>query len=335
MSNLFSTENYQFLKSKKSLQNILFTLIITVYSINAETLNKTLAVVNGEPILQSEYDKLANPIFENYKNIVEEVDKTGKKVDLKKEILQQMINDRLVLQQAKKNKITVTKKEIEDGVKEIKSRFKKEEEFKKELLTQGITIKEFEDRIKDQIMMIKLIDREIKSKVAIPTDQEIEKFYNENKEKMVEPERVRVKHILITVDEKDPKKSDAKTLVKIKEVEKKLKAGGDFNELAKEYSDDTGSKERGGDLGYIMKGDTVPEFEKIAFSLDIGKLSEIFKTKFGYHILIVTEKKIAVKKTLEEVREYLKSFLYQQNMEEEYTKWIKSVREKADIKINE
>ena len=141
---------------------------------------------------------------------------------------------------------------------------------------------------------------------------DIQRYYNEHQQQFQVPEQVRVRHILIKV----PAKADAKTVAaaqaKAQDILKQLLNGANFADLAKKYSDDPGSKEQGGELGFIQHGATVPEFDKAAFSLQPGQLSGIIRTQFGFHILQVEEKQPAHEKSVDEVHNLILANLTQQ-----------------------
>jgi peptidyl-prolyl cis-trans isomerase D len=134
------------------------------------------------------------------------------------------------------------------------------------------------------------------------TDQEITQYYQAHQKDYQVPDEVKVRHILIQVPPNADAKTDAAAKQKAEDVLKQLKAGGNFAELAKKYSDDPGSKDQDGELGMIQRGVTVPAFENVAFSLRPGQLSDVVKTQFGYHIIQVEAKDTAHLKPLEEVK---------------------------------
>lgn len=136
------------------------------------------------------------------------------------------------------------------------------------------------------------------------SDTDLRKAYNENMDSYRQPERVQVRHILVKTQGK-PKEEVPKLKGKADDLLKQLKAGGKFDELAKKNSEDTGSAEKGGELGFIVRGQTVPNFEKAAFSLQPGQLSDVIETEYGYHILQVEKKEDAHTQTFEEVRPQL------------------------------
>jgi peptidyl-prolyl cis-trans isomerase D len=136
------------------------------------------------------------------------------------------------------------------------------------------------------------------------TDSELQRAYREGMDSYRQPERVQVRHILIKTQGK-PKEDVPKLKAKAEDILKQLQHGANFADLAKKNSEDTGSAEKGGELGYIVRGQTVPNFEKAAFSLKPGELSPLVETEYGYHILQVENKQEAHTQTFEEVKPQL------------------------------
>jgi peptidyl-prolyl cis-trans isomerase D len=146
-----------------------------------------------------------------------------------------------------------------------------------------------------------LIDTEaMRAKVVVPP-ADVERAYNDNIDQYSTPEQVRASHILFKTEGKD----DAAVKAKAQDILKQAKAGADFGELAKKYSEDEGSAKNGGDLDYFTRGKMVPEFETAAFTLQPGQISELVKSPFGYHIIKVTDKKAGTRRTLADMRQQL------------------------------
>jgi peptidyl-prolyl cis-trans isomerase C len=240
----------------------------------------------------------------------------------------------------------------------VKKRFPSETEFQGELKKENLTAAQFEKRIEDQLMVMKLIEQDIKAKTPQPTDEEIKNTYEQIQAKMngknlgldkkdedemaslakllsrATAEQVQARHILIAVDKNASLEEKSAALKKIKNIQAELKGGADFGELAQKYSDDPGSKNRGGDLGYFSKGDMVPEFEKVAFALNVGQVSDPVLTDFGYHLIKVEAKRAGKKLSYDDVKNDLREFLYQKAAQKRYESWMKELRAKASIKIN-
>lgn len=324
-------------------------LLLSGSFLSAKVVNKTVATVNNEIVTLEDFQKKVSPLIEQYQRVYKGADAAEKMKALKKELLNQMVDEKLLRQEAKRQNIVATKQDIEKGIGEVKKRFSPDndyKDYKDELARQGYTEKTFEKDIKEQLMVMKLIEREVKEKVGPPTEEEIKKYYEERKDEMKQPEQVKARHILIKVDEKDDLKVQSAALKRIQEVQEKIKKGEDFAALAKEYSEDPGSKETGGDLGFFSKETMVTEFSKVAFSLKPGEVSEVIKTAFGYHLIKVEAQKPAKELTLEDevpvgedknikVKDYLQNIVYQEKVEKKFAEWMKDLKAKANITLYE
>jgi parvulin-like peptidyl-prolyl isomerase len=337
----------------------------------AKVLDDTVAVVNGQPILLSEYKKNLDSVVEQYKkNLPDIVEDTTAVKQLRQKVLDQMIDDELMAQKA--SDVKVTEREIDNGVVEIKDRFKRDEAgkavpdekaeaaFTEELQQEGLSLTAFRERLKKQIRVRKWIDDQIRPSVKPPTDGET-KTYFEKMIKLVDgdtstlaglspmetqqmtvltqrlkeasAERVRARHILIKVSPNATMVEKSQALKRIKEIHDQLKKGADFAALARDKSEDPATAKHGGDLGFFLKGWMVPEFEKAAFSLGVGELSDIVETQFGYHVIRVEEKRAAQKPSFEEVKEQLQQALFAMNVQKALEKKVGELRAKATIKI--
>lgn len=144
------------------------------------------------------------------------------------------------------------------------------------------------------------------------TDAEVQQYYNQHQKDYQVDDQVKVRHILIKVDPGADAKADAAAKQKAEDILKQIRNGGNFADLAKKNSDDPGSKDTGGELGFIKHGVTVPEFDKAAFALQPGQTSDLVKTKFGYHIIQSEEKQTAHTRSLDEVKPTIVAVLTRQ-----------------------
>lgn len=258
-----------------------------------EVLDRIVAVVGNQIILESEL-KAQLALYTTQFGV--DLKDEAKRKELEKELLEQMINDNLLLIQAQKDTtIDVTPKEVETAVEEqlkkVKSQFSSEEAFQDQLKTEGLTENELKKKYKEQIKKQMLIDRLTSkklSKVSVST-KEVKDFYQAYADSIPDqPESIKLSHILLEIK---PNQSTLDSLKKKAETVLDLaKRGEDFANLAEKYSDDPTGK-NGGDLGFFKKGDMIEKFEKVAFALNPGKISDLVETEFGYHIIKVEEKK--------------------------------------------
>ncbi|MBI3292430.1 MAG: peptidylprolyl isomerase [Elusimicrobia bacterium] len=333
----------------------------------AKVVDKTLAIVNGEAILLSEFERTANPVVDQFQRVTPVASQSPERLkELKKRLLEQMVDDKLLSQEAKKRKIKVGKGELEDGIKKVRERFQNEDEFQSELRKEGLTAAQFDQRIQDQLAVMKLIDQEIKSKVPTPTEADAKALFAKlqpllNAKSLSPPpdptqaskteedslrvlahrirqefgERVRARHILLRLDPKASLVDRTAVKRRIEDLKKRLDRGEDFAELAQRYSEDPGSRERGGDLGSFGRGDMVPPFEAIAFKLAVGQVSQPVETEFGYHIIKIEEKKAARKTAFTDLQDPLREYLFQEHARDRFETWMASLRKSATLKIND
>jgi peptidyl-prolyl cis-trans isomerase D len=169
---------------------------------------------------------------------------------------------------------------------------------------------------KREVRYFVISDKQAESKATV-SDAEVQRYYSSHPDDYRIPDRVKVRHILIKAplagaDGKVDQKAVDEARAKAEDVLKQVKAGGNFAELAKKYSDDPGSAQKGGDLGWVLKGQTVPEFEKTAFAQNAGEISGLVQTSYGFHIIQTQEKETARLKPLSEVKPDLEKMLKSQ-----------------------
>lgn len=208
-----------------------------------------------------------------------------------------------------------------------------EENFERQLKAVGMSASELTTKLSDEGTAEAVIKREVKFEVS---DDDAKKFYDENPDQFEQPERVRAAHVLIGTKEKDGSEmSDDKKKAQRKladDIVKRAKAGEDFAKLAKEYSDDPGSKEKGGEYTF-PRGQMMAEFEAAAFSLATNQVSDVVTTIYGFHIIKLYEKMSAKKIELAEVAPKVKDFLKRQGMTKLIPAYITKLETSANVEI--
>jgi peptidyl-prolyl cis-trans isomerase D len=191
--------------------------------------------------------------------------------------------------------------------------------------------KQFEDHKNDYRIPEKrkvkyaLLDQQAIRNRTVVTPQDVQRYYEDNERQYTTPEQVKASHILLKTEGKD----DAAVKKQAEELLAKVKGGADFADLATKFSEDEGSRAKGGDLGFFPQGQMVPEFDKVAFSLPPGQISDLVKSQFGYHIIKVIEKKPASKRTLDEVRAQIEDQLKTQRAQDEAQTVVKDLAGKV------
>ncbi|MBN2407256.1 MAG: peptidylprolyl isomerase [Elusimicrobia bacterium] len=313
---------------KSSVLSVIFCLAAIALLQAEKIVDRVVARVNDEVILLSEFNLRSDQITSEYEKILTGPDKDKKLKELRTDILEQMIDEKLLLQKAEKDGIHVTNAEIDQGIDEIRGRFASEVEFQNEISKQGLTGEGFRENVEKQLKVIKLINQNVKAKIEPPTEDEVRKYYDENEAEMMSPEQIRAKHILVRTSEETSQEEAKKKIDKIYEEVKKDPEK--FSSFAEKYSEGP-SASLGGDLGYFARGDMVKEFEDVAFGMEVGELSKPVKTRFGYHIIKLVGKKSSEKRTYAEVKDRLRNLLYQMQMEKAYEEFLRNLRDEAKI----
>jgi parvulin-like peptidyl-prolyl isomerase len=296
--------------------------------------DKIAAVVNGSIITMSEIDLLLGmgnaPVIKSLGSINTQENQEQRK----KTVLDQLINDRLLVQEAEKLDIKVSKEEIDQHVREIiQENNWDEESFAQAVHMLGFTdITAYREHASRELLKGKIVKIKVASKVKVSDQEAEEEFQKQYRDG--EEELVKASHIFIktpnpaTLQQINEARNRAEKALEMIDAGKKT-----FDELAAEISEDSSAK-RGGDIGYFGKGTLEPTFEKVAFAMKKGETSGIVQTSLGFHIIKVTDKKTEKIRDIEEAKSRIKYELFQKNFEKCIIDWIKELRMKANIKIN-
>jgi parvulin-like peptidyl-prolyl isomerase len=286
-------------------------------------------VVNNEIITQREIDVSLMPVYDEYKKTYKGAELIKKLEEAREAIIRQLIEDRLILSEAKKANIDVDDKEVEARVADFRNRAGGEKELEQMLSQQNLTLNELRARYKEKVMIRKLIDRKVGARIII-TPLEVKNYYNGHKDQFLQPEEIALRQILIK-----PKKESGgmdEALKKIREIMGRIKEGGDFSGLAREYSDGP-NPEGGGTMGYIKRGDLMGQVEQIVFGLKEGESSGIIQSPLGYHIFKVDEIRPRRTKDLPEVRQEIEELLYREKANLRLRGWIDGLARNAYIEF--
>jgi parvulin-like peptidyl-prolyl isomerase len=231
-----------------------------------------------------------------------------------------MIDELLLLTEAKNRKLEVKKEDLTDQISGMKSQFASDKEFSAYLKDyMNMTEKEFEKILEDSLLVQALFEDVTKD--INSTDVDIEEYYNENKEAFYQEEQIRARHILVKT------KEEAAEIIKLITEE-----GQDMGELAMLKSTEEAAKTTKGDLGYFGRGRMVKPFEDAAFALDVGEITqEPVETTFGWHVIRVEDKKAAYQQTFEEVKDDLEQSFINEAKNNAFIEFMADIKEKAEI----
>lgn len=289
-------------------------LMVTSFTFAREQVDRVVLVVNEDVITLTEF---MNEARKNGINMEE--------AGVEYKFLEQIIDKTIVEQEAKQAGITVSDEELDFTLKEIKDRYKlNENEMEKALKKQNMTEENFREQWRFQILTQKLMESKVKNNIAV-TDQEIKEYYQQTYGDYEEGvSEIRIAHILILNESPN-------ALQKATKIADEAKAGEDFPKLAKEYSQDTMSAQNGGDLGYFKKGDLVESLEFAVQDVQINEVVGPVESPGGYHIIKVLDKKDSKIGIPQSYSNEIRNTIYSQKAEEMLKNYLTSIKETAYI----
>ncbi|HET6497689.1 MAG TPA: peptidyl-prolyl cis-trans isomerase [Coriobacteriia bacterium] len=280
------------------------------------------AIVNGEEIALTELDAQVNALMEQSPEMFEGAEGETRIAEFKRQLLQSMIDSLLVRQAAAERGITVPDAEIDAQIEDLKGGFPSEEEFNTALANANMTVDDLRQQLRDQLVTQRLMEQLVGD--AEVTDEDIAAYYEENKAEFEQQAAVRASHILF---DKDDKATAERVLAEINE-------GGDFAALAREHSTDPGSAGQGGDLGWSDPARPyVAEFQSALEQLEVGQVSGLIETQYGWHVIRVDDKRDTRMQTLDEVRDQIEQDMLQERNIAAYQEFLAEIRGQAEIEI--
>jgi peptidyl-prolyl cis-trans isomerase SurA len=310
---------------------IFLVFIYGLISVSEAVVDRVVAVVNQEIITLSEVEKWMGPLKEE----IQAEDRLEKREQIREarlKILERLIEEKLIDQEAKKSGTKVTSKEIELALEDFKKRNTvTQEDLEKALAKEGLDLEAFKKQIEKKIQRMKLVNSAIKLE-SNPGEKELRDFYQKNIDRYRGTEYYRPSHILFHVPKGTTPKEVREIRKKCQKVLEKIKGGEDFGEMAVLFSEDPSAKDRG-DLGYFKKGELLPAFEKEALRLQIGEVSGIVRTDFGFHLIKLLDRKGGNPLPFEEVKGKVQDDYYEQEVEKAFKQFLSSLKEKAIIEI--
>lgn len=317
-----------------NMRNIFLALCIAILVLSAiaparaEIVDKIAVVVNDEVITEGEIDRALAPIYDQYKDRYEGEELVQKLEQARQKVIEQLIDDKLVYSEAKKLNIEVPDKEVDSRIDDTRKRFGSKETFEAALKEQRITVKDLKERYKEQLMTKRIIDQKIGSKIIV-TPVDISNYYNKHIDEFVLPAQLKLKNILIRPKE-DLDAQKAHNL--INEIARRIREGGEFEALARIYSDGPGAGD-GGTMGYVKKGDLMPEIEKVVFNLKVGEVSDVVQTGLGYHMFKLEERTEEKTLSFDEARGLAEEAVFKEKVKERVRTWLDGLKKNAYIAL--
>ena len=319
----------------------------TEFMIKGKPVPKVVAKVNGtkltSDLLKREmiaYRLLANRQGKNIETEDEE--------EIARGLLMKAIDDELIYQQGLKQNISIDSVTIDRELNHIQSQFPDKKLFLAALAAQRLTFDVLKKNIKKTLVKEDFVRANIASKVQVSDDQ-VKSFYQKNKDTFLKPETFKISHIYVSIPAPgDGEAESVEDRAKAKEIlgwvkneaRKKidlaslsLKSGKPFTSVAKKFSEDPKTSEKGGDLGFLMKNQTLPEVSSAMVKLKVGEMSSVIESSLGFHIIQLTEKKESHVIPLDEVKPEILNHLLKLGTEKQLKDYLSGLRKKSEIKI--
>ena len=312
----------------KKILRLFIGLFIVVGSglAHAEATNRIVAIVNDEIITFYELEMA----IRNFKPSVME---KGEQEEFQKQILFQMIDQKLMDIQTKRLGVQIPSEEVDKAVARLKEDqgLTSPEDFSRALLKEGLSEVEFKNKIKEQILRFKLISREIGSKIIIPENR-IKEYFENNKTKFQNKEGVHLANIFLPIAEKTPPEERLKEKKKIEEIWERLKKGEDFAGLARQFSKDP-SAAQGGDMGIFAFEEIDPSLREVISSLKPGEFSPVIQSPNGWQIVKLISIKGAKETSFDEVKNRIQEQLFQEEVDKRFSQWLQKLKDRSYIQV--
>jgi len=315
---------------------IFFTLLLIVFTLApgyllAEITNRIVARVNSDIItlhdLNTSIKKLTGSSARDL-----QLRNEKKFYEIRRAILDNLINEKITEQQIIKLGIKVTAKDVEEAIEKVK----KENNFTQEeliysLKQEGVSLKEYKDELEKEIERFRLVNYEVKSKIVI-TEEEIKTYYQTHLKEYTEVSKVRLGRIFLKVRSTNDKEEIARVKSLGVEILQRLRQGHDFSEMAKTYSQGPAGQE-GGNLGWIKASQLEPTLRKKIDKLYVGEHTDLDLAPSGFQIIKLAEEKKGGLKPFEEIRDAIYSKLFKEKVEKRYATWLNELRKESFIKV--
>ena len=309
--------------------SLMLSLSLFPLMAHAKVFDEIAAKINTEIVTLSLVKERAGLLLQKYARSSVDIPEE----ELLKEALNMIIDERLMLQEAKKLGFIVDEDSIDAAMKNIAQKNGLQEVQLEQMLEQeGKSLSSYRNHIRDQILVSKITRFEISNRVKV-SDNEVNRYYRDHQKEFWEDGRVRARHILFIAERSTSETNRKAKLQQAKKVLNEIRKGKDFAELAMEYSEDVSASD-GGDVGFVVRGKMVREFEEAVFDLKPGQISDIVETEYGYHIIKVEEVVSGNTLTLKDAKERVTKVLTMEKQKQGYEDWMRELKKAAFIEVS-
>ena len=291
--------------------------------------DRVICVINSDAVTLYELDEAeAYYLYENKMQPPPDAERTA----LREKVLSGIIERRLQLQQAEREKIVIEDSELKEQLDDLQKRLgaTTQAEFEAQVKAQGLTFEALKKRLTDQLMIQRIIRRKVALRVTV-TEEEIDQYLNSNRDKLETGLTFEARHILFIPQAGTGEDGWQAARRRADDVYGRVMAGEDFGELAAEFSEDTATAKNGGRLGILKRGELAPDIEKAVLRLSPGEHAPPFRSEVGYHLFELDSKETLAGEQLAQARNQIRDILYRQKYDARLKEWLTEIRSKAII----
>lgn len=299
----------------------------------SETVDRIVAIVNDDIISLFDLNKVYRPFEERIKSIGYPPQKEREMLyKVRDDLINQLIDQKLTDQETEKAKISVKEEEIDSAIERIKqANYYSDEQMVEALKREGFTLKEYRERLREQILRTKLVNLEVKSKIVI-TNEDVQNYYEDHKEEFQGERKYHLRNILLRVPRFAGEEEKTEIKDRMEAIRERIEAGESFPDMARQYSE-ISLAEEGGDLGFFSFEDLAPQLRTALEDLEAGEMTPVLDTEQGMQLFWVEEVKREAGKSLEEATAEIEEKLYNDIVDERFKSWLSELRENSHIKI--
>jgi len=311
---------------------LVLTLLGVPLAAGARVVERVAAVVGDSVVLASEVEERVAPLLADVNRIPDPDKRAARAAALRREVLDRLIDDELILQQATELKLSITNDQVDASIEEIKRQNNlNDDQLRDALRGQGMTMSAYRADLRRQLLRFRVLNISVGSRVNI-SDDEVRSYYDRHM-KDGSNVQVRASHVFIAI----PEGADATVVAEKQALAQKIleraNGGEDFAKLAREASDDAATRADGGDLGYFGKDMLPKAIEELVFSMKVGDIRGPIRADRGFHVIKLIDRKLKDPKPFDEVKEDIRMQLRQKDMERQTKIYLAELRKKTLVDV--
>jgi peptidyl-prolyl cis-trans isomerase SurA len=311
---------------------LLLALVLAPAAARARVVERVAAVVGDSLVLASEVEDRVGPLMADVNRITDQEKRAARATALRHEVLERLIDDELILQQAAELKLSISSEQVDSSIEEIKKQNSlNDDQLREALRSQGMTMAAYRADLRRQLLRYRVLNIAVGSRVNI-SDEEVRAYYDRHM-KDGSNVQVRAAHVFVAIPDGADAATVAEKQAQAQKILERAKAGEDFAKLARETSDDAATRADGGDLGYFGKDMLPKAIEELVFAMKVGEVRGPIRVDRGFHILKLVDRKVKDPKPFDEVKDDIRMQLRGKDMERQTKIYLGELRKKTLVDI--